>query len=160
MSWTDYGTQHQPDDRHTYLRGGPLDVVGSIDEVQHSPATSSCPLTSRYFKMTLDDIERLQNEADDDDRPSAYARQLAINVLRDAATYLGLDFPRAIPVVGPNNSLRLHWNAPGREVRVVFGGTPENKTYLYWESSAGHGADYSVDGRRLADSLRGVPQGM
>ena len=160
MSWTVGGMQRQRDDRHTFLQRGPLDVVGSIDEVHLSPAASSFPLTSRYFKMTLDDIERLQNEEDDDDRPSTYARELAIKVLRDAATNLGLDFPRAIPVVGPNNSLRLHWNAPGWEVRVVFGGTPENKTYLYWESSARHGVDYYVDGRRLADYLRRILQGM
>ena len=121
-------------------------------------AVSAETLTSGDYVTTLKRIEEFRAEEDEDDRPSDYACQKARELLRQAAKELRFDFRRARVSVGPGRSLRLTWSSRDREARLICGGGPANKTYIYSESPAGHTVDYIVDGARLARYLCWVLQ--
>lgn len=117
-------------------------------------AVSSSAITSHQYVTTLDRIKDLTTDEDLDERPTDYAYKRALEVLRGAARELTLDFPRASPSVGPNRGLRITWSWDRKEVRLVCGGSENNKSYIYAESGAQNAIEYVVDGSRLADKLR------
>jgi hypothetical protein len=124
---------------------------------QVAPSTAASEeLTSREYVITWDQIEELRREEEQEDRPSDIAYQRALTILRQAARQLGRNFPQAIVATGPDRSLRLLWSCGRREVRLVIGGTPANKTYFYRESAGHHEVDYIVNGTKLAGYLRWV----
>jgi len=147
-------------------RGAGLDQPSLTDLLQETwelPSQSvgaSEVLTSRHYAVTVQRITALNCEEEAEDRPSDFALQRTLSVVEQAARDLQLNFPRAIVAVGHNRSLRLLWSSEGREVRLVVGGSPANKTYLYWESAGQHRVDYSVDGVRLARLLRWTMNGI
>ncbi|MEK7407587.1 MAG: hypothetical protein AAB225_21115 [Acidobacteriota bacterium] len=103
-------------------------------------------------------IEELREEEDEEDRPSEYACEVALELLRKAARELRLEFRRAGVSVGPGGGLRITWSSGAREVRLICGAGPTNKTYVYSESRDGHAVDYAVNGAMLARYLRWVLQ--
>jgi hypothetical protein len=124
-------------------------------EIQSGAAAVSFDaVTSSDYVITLGRIEELRREENDDDRPSDHAYDGALKVLLEAARELSLKFPRASASVGPNRGLRITWSYGPREVRLIFGGSASNKSYIYGESGSKHGVEYVVDGRHLAEHLR------
>jgi hypothetical protein len=118
-----------------------------------SSTASSGRVTTRDYVITLNRIEELRGEDDEDDRPSEYAYNIALGLLRAAVQELDADFPRASVSVGPWRGLRITWSCGSREIRLICGGAPTNRTYIYYESAGGHAID-NASGRRLADHLR------
>jgi hypothetical protein len=121
---------------------------------------ASGSLTSKDYQITLDRLRELQHEEDEEDRPSDYAYDRAIRLLRDLACDLGMEFPRAIIVTGPGKSIRLLWTRNEREVRVTVGGSETSKSYIYWQASGRSGVQGTFDGRILRGYLNWLAQGM
>lgn len=122
-------------------------------ERQASTAVSDT-IASGDYGTTLARVEQLRREDIEDDRPSEFAYQCALNVLVEAGRELGLKFPRASASVGPNRGLRITWSLAAKEVRLICGGTPANRSYIYSESGPNHGVDHTVNGDQLAQHLR------
>ena len=117
-------------------------------------------LTSREYAITWAQVEELRNEEEEEDRPTDYAYQRAVAILKEAAGQLGPNFPQAVVATGPDRSLRLLWSCGRREVRLVIGGAPANKTYFYREPAGYPGVDYIVNGIKLAGYLYWVLAGV
>ena len=123
-----------------------------------SSGVSAEDVTSKDYVITLSRIEDLRQE-EEEDRPSDYAYDRAVALLRGAAQELRLNFLRASASVGPGLGLRITWSSGAQEVRLICGGSPERKTYIYKESSTGgHRVDFDVSGVLLADHLRRILQ--
>jgi len=131
-----------------------ITIVQRAEMHQGSSAVSSDAVTSGEYVVTLERIEELKSEPDEEDRPSDYAHGCALKVMAEAAHELSLDFPRASASVGPNRGLRITWSRGHGEVRLVCGGSADNKSYIYSESGSQHSVEYVVDGKRLAQHLR------
>ena len=126
---------------------------------QGSNAAAAEALTSGDYVVTVKRVEDLRaQEEDEEDRPSEYAYRTALELLRQAARELGRHFRRAGVSVGPERSLRITWSLGVREVRLICGGRPTNKTYIYQESPGGHAVEYRVNGAMLAGYLRWLLQ--
>ena len=119
-------------------------------------AVSSDLIVGGDYTITMKRIEDLQSEESEDDRPSAYAYDRALEVLARAGRELGLRFPKASASVGPNQGLRITWSFGAKEVRLICAGQAGNRSYIYSESGRQHGVDYNVDGSSLAQHLRWV----
>lgn len=132
------------------------DLLRECWKRESSPAISTQAITTRDFVITLSRIEALRAEEEEDDRPSEHAYNMAVQLLREAAQELKMDFPRASASVGPGRGLRITWSSGTREIRLICGGSPTKKTYIYRESGSEHAVDYSVNGSWLAQYLRWV----
>lgn len=110
---------------------------------------ASSPLTSKDYRVTLERLRALKQDDDEEDRPSEYAYQRTVRLLRDTADNLGMQFPPAMAVTGPNKCIRLLWTRSDREIRVTVGGSEANKSYLYWRESGRSGIEPTLDGRTL-----------
>ena len=98
------------------------------DSHRQSPVNgASTSITSFDFGVTLDKIRELLTEEDEDDRPSDEAYKRTIVLLRLTAERAGLRFPRAIAATGPGRSVRLIWMEEQREVRLMIGGSADNR---------------------------------
>jgi hypothetical protein len=145
---------------HTQRIGRQRDSPATITIVQReelhqgSSAVSSDAVTSAEYVVTLDRIAELNNEAEEEDRPSEYAHDLALKALAETARELALAFPRASVSVGPNRGLRITWSRGPGEVRLVCGGSADNKSYIYSEFGKDHSVGYVVDGRHIGERLR------
>ncbi len=93
---------------------GPRLSLRGIPRQMRQQEYSADALTSEDFALTLSRVQKLRSEEDEEDRPSPYAYNRAVDTLRKAAKDLGFDFPRGIAAAGPNNSLRLLWSRGGR----------------------------------------------
>jgi hypothetical protein len=142
------GYAHRPDSPAT------ITIIQRAEMQQGTAAVSSDAVTSSEYVITLGRIEDLKGEEHEEDRPSDHAYSCALKVLAEAARELRLDFPRASASVGPNRGLRITWSRGYGEVRLVCGGSADNKSYIYSESVSQHGIEYTVDGRHLAQHLR------
>ncbi len=142
------------------LRAG-LDTGKSLMWPWHAATSvaASAPLTSRDFQITLDRLRGLEQDEDVEDRPSDYAYCRIVELLRELAGNLGMQFPRAIAVTGPSNGIRLLWSRNEREVRVTVGGSEANKSYLYWRDSGQSGIG-TLNGQILHQRLRWLTEGM
>jgi len=129
-------------------------ITRPAEAYQASSAASSRTITSGEYVVTLTRIAELDSETDEDDRPSEYARDNALRVLAETARDLALTFPRASASVGPNRGLRLTWSRGPGEVRLVCGGSADNKSYIYAEYGKDNTVDYTVNGRHVAEHLR------
>ncbi len=130
-------------------------AIVEIEQVQReSAAVSADTVTGTDYVITLDRISDLRAESEEEDQPSRYAEDLAVQVLADTARMLGVDFPRASVSVGPNRGLRITWSAAGGEVRLICGGSEANRSYIYSEHGDQHGVEHAVTGRHLAQHLR------
>ena len=121
---------------------------------QGSNAAAAEALTSRDYVITLKRIEELRDEEDEEDRPSEYAYKRALDLLRQTAKELRLDFRRAHVCIGPDGGLRITWSSGAREVRLICGAGPTSKTYIYHESPGAHDVEYSVNAPALTRYLR------
>lgn len=143
-----------------YSRVGWPDSAATVTITQRaearcvSSAVSSYSVTSGEYVITLDRIADLNNEPDEEDRPSDYAKGTALKALAETARELALAFPRASVSVGPNRGLRITWSRGPGEVRLVCGGSIDNKSYIYTEFGKDHSVGYVVDGRQIAERLR------
>lgn len=129
---------------------------------RHAIASSSASslLASAEYHATLDQIEELANDEDEEERPTDHALEAGRLLVRDAGGKLGQSFPRALAATGPNRCLRLQWSMHGRVLRLVVGGGTVNKTYLYWENEGHHGINCNVNGDRLTELLCWLSAGM
>ena len=118
-----------------------------------SPAAASQSLTSTDFVVTLDRLRALKKDDDEDDRPSKPAYELTFQLLREVAGDLGFRFPRAVASTGPGQGIRLLWAKNERELRVTIGGSPMNKTYLYWLAPGRSGVEPKLDRQTLHQYL-------
>ena len=91
-----------------------------FDARSSGSAVSYGTITSNEYVVTLNRIEELTHEADEGDRPSTHAYELAVRVLAETARELTLKFPGASVSVGPNRSLRVTWARGAGEVRLVW----------------------------------------
>lgn len=118
-------------------------------------STVSMPsaLTTGSYSHILAQIAMVRKEEDVEDRPSDFATHIAEQVVSEAAGLLSKRFPPAIVSVGPSNSLRLIWHSPPREIRLVCGGSEQNKTYIYAEEGVTHRVENTVSGAVLSKYL-------
>lgn len=116
-------------------------------------AASTDTVSSADYAFTVARIADLLTEDLKEDQPSEYAYNGTLKLISDAGRELGLRFPLASAAVGPNRGLRITWSSGAREVRLVHGGGPENRSYIYSESGSDHGVDYDINGSRLAQHL-------
>ena len=128
--------------------------------VGSTPTSAAATLTSRDYVISLERIEALRHESDEDDRPTDYSYRMSLDLLKEVATDLKTEFSRAIAAVGPGRGLRVTWSLGTRQVRLICGGSPSNKTYIYIESNSEHNVDYQVTGSRLATYLRWLSAGI
>lgn len=121
---------------------------------------SSNALTSEAYRATVERLRSLLQEEDEEDRPTEYASAQATRLLRDLAGSLGMQFPLATVVVGPDRSVRLLWARSDREVRVSLGGTEANRSYVYWRTHDSSGVEDGIDWRVVRQSLSWLSQGV
>lgn len=143
------GTQSLIPDSSTLLLSDEVSVAGA--EKASSGTTS---ITSEHYSRLLDSIRALKAQEEADDAPTEFATTLAGDVLAGAAENLALNFPGAYVTVGPAGSLRISWSDRGKQVRLICGGSAQNKTYIYLEHGRRHGVAEKVTGDGLASSLR------
>jgi hypothetical protein len=120
--------------------------------------SAAAALTSPEFGATLEQLRDLLNDEDEQDRPSEEAFDRTIAFLRDTANKLGMNFPRAVAATGPGRSVRLLWASNEKELRVVIGGTPLNRSYIYWRDSGRSGVDDRINTEQFAKYLSWISQ--
>ena len=165
----------EPERKACFKRTLPLDSDASTHITQransvkaetfkHSRASgmsvaASNPLTSRDYQITLDRIRELSSEEDETDRPSDYAYDCTIVLLRDVANKIGMQFPTAIVATGPGQGMRLLWMRDERELRITVGGSERNKSYIYWLESGRSGIESTLNGQTIYQRLNWLIQG-
>jgi hypothetical protein len=117
------------------------------------PSAATISITSEHYSQLLDSIRSLASDEEETDRPTDFALALADALLTSAAEKLALDFPAAYVTVGPAGSLRISWVDRERHVRLICGGSTENRSYIYIEHGERHGIAEKVTGDVLAASL-------
>jgi hypothetical protein len=125
------------------------ELVGAAVRV---PSVATTSITSGHYSRLIESIRALILE-DEEDRPTDFASAFAFEVLAGAAERLAMDFPAACVTVGPAGSLRISWTDGGRHVRLICGGSAQNKTYIYFEDKQRHGAIEKFDADNLASIL-------
>jgi hypothetical protein len=136
------------------FQSAPVDCTDQSQGI--SGSVSSGDITNAELGVTLKRIEGLRTDDDEEERPSDYAYDKAVEALKELAQELRMRFPRASASVGPNRGLRITWSFGPGEVRLVIGGSAANKSYIYREYGPEHGVEHIVDGRHIAQSLRWV----
>jgi hypothetical protein len=112
---------------------------------------ASTSITSFDFGVTLEQIHALLAEEEPDDQPSPEAYERTMGLLRRTAERSGMKFPRALAVAtGPSRSVRLIWMREQKELRLMIGGTPANRSYIYWRTGTLSGIDENIDPEYLA----------
>ena len=97
-----------------------VEIVERFDARSGSSAVSYESITSNEYVVTVNRIEELTHEVDEEDRPSPYAHGLALRVLAETARELTLKFPRASVSVGPSRSLRITWASGALSARYFI----------------------------------------
>jgi hypothetical protein len=118
------------------------------------PSVATISITSADYRRLMDSIRKLMLEEEEDDRPTFFATDLASSILSRTAEKLALDFPGAYANAGPEGSLRISWACHGGHVRLICGGSPRNKTYIYLERGKFHDVAEKITADGLASSLR------
>lgn len=137
------------------------DTAGPIETpIRDSPSVSAAaPLTSADFALTLARLRSLIADEEEEDRPSQLACERAVQLLRKAAEHVAMRFPVAIVATGPGRSVRFLWQRNEKEVRLVIGGSPANRSYLYWRMVGDSGVDETLEADRIAQYLTWLVQG-
>ncbi len=123
-----------------------------------SSTSASVALTSYEYRVTLDRVRMLLTDEDEQDRPSAEAYARTIQLLRETAQQLGMQFPSAIAATGPGRSVRLLWSSDKKELRLVVGGSAANRSYVYWQEAGRSGVDETIHANRFARYLDWITQ--
>ena len=129
------------------------EIASATQRSAKMASAATVAITSAYYSRLLDSIHALTLEEEEDDRPTNFATELPNKLLSGAAEKLALDFPAAYVTVGPSSSLRISWTDRGRHVRLVCGGSPQNRTYVYLEHGRRHGVAEKLTADGLASSL-------
>ena len=122
-----------------------------------SGPTSGIP--GREYWRTLSRVRELRDEPESNEdlpaKPTDTAFEMSVRLLRTAAQLLHEDFPRGSASVGNDGGVRVTWSrGESTEVRLICGGTTENRSYLYFESNGDYGVDEEMTGMRLASYLK------
>jgi len=117
----------------------------------------TCGVFGSDYWTTRDRVEQLAREPETDEDlpeyPTDEAVGWAIGLLSTAGQILGENFPRGSAAVGEDGGVRITWSRGDKEVRLVCGGTRENRSYIYFEDGPVYGVDDVVTGMRLAEFL-------
>jgi hypothetical protein len=114
-------------------------------------------VSSKDLEITIDRINKLADEEDDDEygeitHPTTYANQLAIELVSKAASFIPQGFFRAWVSSDDSGGIRLTWSKLelGKEVRLVVSSTPQKKIHLYHEMGDEYGIEYNVSAKTLS----------
>ena len=127
--------------------------MSSVPAFETASNSAGPGLTSQEFGSTLERLRELLTEDEEQDRPSGEAFERVVTLLRETAKTVGMSFPGAVAGTGPGRSVRLLWRENEKELRIVIGGTAQNRSYIYWRHSGGSGVDSRIDSSRFAQYL-------
>jgi hypothetical protein len=131
----------------------PQSPQAAMIEQQAGPRSAQLEAASAVVAR-IDDLA----VAEDEVKPSEYAYARARSIVESA--YGQIRAPRNVPEVVPEalattdemGGIRLAWRLGTRQIRANFGGSPERRSYIYFESSAQHGID-ELDATHLSGRL-------
>ena len=114
------------------------------------------------LQRTLCALDDLMNEPEDDEygpaRPTAFARQLAFELLQRAASLLDA-FPVGSASTDTAAGIRLTWRNQTRQLRLVLAPTPEGRSYLYAQAGENHRITENIAYDTLAALLMWLNRG-
>jgi hypothetical protein len=114
-------------------------------------------VSSKDLEITIDRINKLADGEEEDEygeitHPTAYANQIAIELVSKAANLIPQQFFKAWASSDDSGGIRLTWSKLelGKEVRLVVSSTPEKKIHLYHEMGDEYGIEYNVSAKTLS----------
>ena len=109
-----------------------------------------------HLQNEVADLLKQPNDNDFIARPTEYARQTLLQIIRD--TYARLTrFPNS-PSVGPDGygGLSVEWKARRKVVRLVIHESAQQRMYIYSRRDKDSDVNYEVSAKALAQSLRNM----
>lgn len=110
--------------------------------------------------ITLKRLVALLESEDEDDygilKPTDYAFKTVLNLVSEAYSVMGSNFPKASASTDEEGGIRLTWSQmePEREIRLICPSSPEQPAYIYHETSDDYAVEYDVSVPTLVSWLQ------
>ena len=107
-------------------------------------------VTLRRLDVVLLDQDEQDNEYLP---PTEYASQTTRVLIERANAEMKRNFPQGSVAADGSGGVRIHWQVPGREIRLIVPAHPKGRTYIYHEQEEEYATEKTVTSINLAHWL-------
>lgn len=111
-------------------------------------------LASNSLDQMRSELKELQDEEDEEFRPTQYASNRAWELVSSAAAQISEDFPYGYAYGDGDGGIRIEWKSSPREVRLRVPSQKKGKEYIYHQSPESHKANEGASPDALVGWLR------